>query len=148
MQLLFDGAKRGRGPGIGLVAGQVRRLRTRIVPQMGWNDVEARRDDPLFEGLGIGAEILGQEFTGLTAYYANSFICEPEDPEVVIARSTYEEETFAAAVRRGRTWGVQFHPEKSSAGGLRLLRNFLDAGGLVSAGSRAAGASPPFPPWT
>jgi imidazole glycerol-phosphate synthase subunit HisH len=120
MQLLFDGSEEGTGTGIGLVAGQVRRLRTRIVPQMGWNDVEAG-DDPLFAG--IGAEILGQEFT---AYYANSFICEPEDPEVVIARSRYEGETFAAGVRRGRTWGVQFHPEKSSAGGLRLLRNFLD----------------------
>jgi imidazole glycerol-phosphate synthase subunit HisH len=112
----------------------VRRLRARIVPQMGWNDVETT-PDPLFEGLHPDRRAGGGDaaadaprhdaHTGLTAYYANSFICEAEDPGAVIARSTCEEETFAAAVRRGRTWGVQFHPEKSSAPGLRLLRNFL-----------------------
>jgi imidazole glycerol-phosphate synthase subunit HisH len=47
------------------------------------------------------------------------------NPDDIIARSRYEEETFAAAVRQGRTWAVQFHPEKSSTPGLHLLRNFL-----------------------
>ncbi len=122
MQLLLSGSEEGAGEGIGLVPGPVRRLRTAIVPQMGWNDVDAA-DDPLFDGL---------HDPGLTAYYANSFVCEPEDPGVIIGRSTYGEETYAAAVRKGRTWGVQFHPEKSSTQGLRLLRNFLDevAGGV------------------
>lgn len=114
MQLLFSRSEEGAGRGIGLVPGEVRKLRARMVPQMGWNDVEGAEGDPLFREMGPFA-----------AYYANSFVCDPEDADTVIARSTYEEETFAAAVRRGRTWGVQFHPEKSSFPGLHLLRNFL-----------------------
>jgi imidazole glycerol-phosphate synthase subunit HisH len=120
MQLFFRESEEGSGRGIGLIPGRVRRLRARIIPQMGWNDVEAEGDpapggpDPLLQGIGP-----------FTAYYANSYVCDPDGQEAVIARSVYEEERFAAAVRRGRSWGVQFHPEKSSAPGLRLLRNFL-----------------------
>jgi imidazole glycerol-phosphate synthase subunit HisH len=113
MQLLFEASDEGAGQGIGLLPGRVRRLGARVVPQMGWNDVSTT-PDPLFQGI-----------ASLTAYYANSFICEPADTDTVIGTSTYDDETFAAAVRRGATWGVQFHPEKSSSQGLRLLRNFL-----------------------
>jgi imidazole glycerol-phosphate synthase subunit HisH len=117
MQLFFPDSEEGEGSGIGLIPGRVRRLRAATVPQMGWNDVEPTGDtpDPLLAGT-----------PGLTAYYANSFICEPDDPATVIAVSDYESERYAAAVRRGRSWGVQFHPEKSSAPGLALLRAFLD----------------------
>jgi glutamine amidotransferase len=114
MQLLFDASDEGEGRGIGLVPGRVRRLRTRVVPQMGWNDVEPIGHDPLFAGI-----------DPLVAYYANSFVCEPADAADTIARTTHESVTFSAAVRRGRTWGVQFHPEKSSAAGRRLIANFL-----------------------
>lgn len=124
MQLLFPDSEEGEGSGIGLIPGRVRRLQARTVPQMGWNDVEA-------VGVGAGgtdeggADPLFQNLTGLTTYYANSFVCESDDPGAVIAYSEYEGERFAAAVRRGRSWGVQFHPEKSSGPGLALLRNFL-----------------------
>jgi imidazole glycerol-phosphate synthase subunit HisH len=129
MQLLFEGSEEGAGQGIGLLPGQVRRIRARVVPQMGWNDVDTT-PDPIFEGLHAGADVSAETSTEdastrMTAYYANSFICEATDPGSVIAWSDYGEERFAAAVRRGRSWGVQFHPEKSSAAGLRLLRNFL-----------------------
>ncbi len=113
MQLLFESSEEGEGEGIGLISGSVRRLRSRIVPQMGWNDVKLT-SDPVFSGL-----------EGLVAYYANSFVCEPQDPGQVIATTKYEAESFAAGVRKRRTWGVQFHPEKSSAPGLRLIKNFL-----------------------
>jgi glutamine amidotransferase len=113
MQLLFDGSEEAAGSGLGVIPGRVRRLTAPVVPQMGWNDVEAG-PDPLFEGT-----------TPLVAYYANSFVCEPDDGADAIAWSNYAGERFAAGVRRGRTWGVQFHPEKSSTAGLRLLRNFL-----------------------
>ena len=118
MQLFFAESEEGEGAGIGLVPGRVRKLRGRRIPQMGWNDVTPE-DDPVFEGT--------EGPDGLVAYYAHSYVCDAaQAPESVIAWSTYEEERFAAGVRRGRTVGVQFHPEKSSASGLRLLENFLD----------------------
>ncbi|HSG50354.1 MAG TPA: imidazole glycerol phosphate synthase subunit HisH, partial [Longimicrobiales bacterium] len=119
MQLLFDASEEGAGEGIGIIPGVVRRLRAQIIPQMGWNVVETA-DDPLFEGVGrAGDDAL------LTAYYANSFVCEPADPAHAIAWSTHDGDRFAAAVRRGSTWGAQFHPEKSSVQGRRIIRNFL-----------------------
>jgi imidazole glycerol-phosphate synthase subunit HisH len=115
MQLLFPASEEGAGRGIGLIPGHVRRLGSRIVPQMGWNDVEVG-PDPLFRALETPV-----------AYYANSFVCDVENAEQVIAWSEYEGERFAAAVRSGATRGVQFHPEKSSASGLCMIRNFLDS---------------------
>lgn len=116
MQLLFPQSEEAEGAGIGLIDGRVRRLRTRIVPQMGWNDVSVG-GDAIFDGLG-----------GLPAYFANSYICEVapgEAEDVTIATAEYDSEGFAAGVRKARTWGLQFHPEKSSAPGLRILRNFI-----------------------
>ncbi|TVR65563.1 MAG: imidazole glycerol phosphate synthase subunit HisH [Gemmatimonadales bacterium] len=124
MQLLFDSSEESDGAGIGLIPGRVRRIRARTVPQMGWNDVEPA---PATESQAQGSgEPLFRELDGMTAYYANSYVCEPVDEADTIAWSTYGHDRFAAAVRRGRCWGVQFHPEKSSAPGLRLLENFLD----------------------
>ena len=115
MQLFFDGSDVGEGEGIGLIPGSVRRLDTPVVPHMGWNDVGAAAD-PLFAGLD----------EGLPAYYAHSYRCDPEDEGAVIGWTDYSGERIAAAVRMGRTWGVQFHPEKSSRPGLRLIANFLE----------------------
>jgi glutamine amidotransferase len=115
MQLFFDGSDEGEGEGIGFIPGRVRRLDAPVVPHMGWNDVQDA-GDPLFAGLG----------GGLPAYYAHSYRCDPQDEGVVVGWTEYGGERIAAAVRRERTWGVQFHPEKSSRPGLRLLANFLE----------------------
>jgi len=115
MQLLFDASEESEGDGIGLIAGRVRLLDTPIVPQMGWNDVETL-DDPVFTGV-----------RSLVAYYANSYVCVPDDPASVIAWSEYDGVRFAAGVRRGATWGLQFHPEKSSGPGRRIVENFVAA---------------------
>ncbi len=114
MQLLFDDSDEGSGAGLGIVPGRVTRLRTQRVPQIGWNAVEAIVGDALF-----GAAPLP------IAYYANSFVCRPDDPETVIAWSTHEADRFPAAVRAGAAVGVQFHPEKSSAAGVGFLHAFL-----------------------
>ena len=117
MQLLFEESEESAGDGIGLVPGRVRRLEAAVVPQMGWNDVEAC-DDPIFDGA-----------RPLVAYYANSYVCEPADAADAIAWSEVEGRRFAAAVRRGRTWGVQFHPEKSSDRGRRVIANWVALAG-------------------
>ena len=114
MQLLFDASEEGAGVGLGAMPGYVRRLRAKRVPHMGWNLVEPAGADPLFNDLGP-----------LAAYYANSYVAEPAQPEDVIAWTEYEGERFPAAIRRDNTWGVQFHPEKSGAAGLRVIHNFL-----------------------
>ena len=114
MQLLFDASDEGEGAGLGVIPGRVSRLRAERVPQIGWNTVDDARD-PLFEAAPLPI-----------AYYANSFVCRPEEPSSVIAWSEHESDRFPAAVRAGTAVGVQFHPEKSSTGGVRLLHAFLD----------------------
>ncbi len=115
MQLFFDGSDEGEGVGIGLIPGRVRKLDAPVVPHMGWNDVHGAAD-PLFAGLG----------GGLAGYYAHSYNCDPDDKSVVIGWTEYAGARIAAAVRYRRSWGVQFHPEKSSRAGLRLVANFLE----------------------
>ena len=117
MQLFYETSEEGGGQGNGLFQGSVRKLKTRVVPQMGWNDVSVT-EDPLFQGV-----------TGLIAYYANSYVCQEPKPEEIIATTEYQGDVFPAGIRKGRTWGVQFHPEKSSAPGLRIIENFLKEAG-------------------
>jgi glutamine amidotransferase len=113
MQLLFATSEEATGDGIGLIDGTVRRIEAPIVPQMGWNDVELT-DDPVFEGL-----------DGLVAYYANSYVRVPRIGDDAIAWSEYGGRRHAAAVRAGNSWGVQFHPEKSSHAGRRIIANWV-----------------------
>jgi glutamine amidotransferase len=114
MQLLFDGSEEGAGAGLGVIAGRVSRLAAERVPQIGWNVLESA-DDPLFDAAPLSI-----------AYYANSFVCRPTDSSGVIAWSEHESDRYPAAVRAGTAVGVQFHPEKSSAAGVRWLHAFLD----------------------
>ena len=114
MQLLFEESDEGEGKGIGFFAGRVRRLRAQRIPQIGWNDLEEVRGD-LF-----GASSLE------TAYFANSFVCEPRYGDVVRAWSTHESDRFVASVVSENVVGVQFHPEKSSERGIAFIEAFLN----------------------
>ena len=114
MQLLFDASDEGTGAGLGVIPGRVRRLVAERVPQIGWNDLDL-----------IASESLFAEAPLPIAYYANSFVCRPNDERTVIAWSSHENDRFPAAVRAGRAIGVQFHPEKSSMAGVRFLHAFL-----------------------
>jgi glutamine amidotransferase len=113
MQLLFDASQEGAGAGLGVIPGTVERLEGGRVPQIGWNAIEDGCD-PLLEAAPIA-----------TAYYANSYVCRPGDERCVGAWSTHGTARFPALVRAGRTVGVQFHPEKSSAAGIALVHAFL-----------------------
>jgi glutamine amidotransferase len=114
MQLLFDASDEGGGAGLGVIPGRVTRLDAQRVPQIGWNEVVPAGEDALFATAPLPI-----------AYYANSFVCRPDDESSVIAWTTHESDRFPAAVRAGRTVGVQFHPEKSSSDGVRFLHAFL-----------------------
>jgi glutamine amidotransferase len=116
MQLMFDSSEEGEGAGLSVFHGRIRKLRARRIPHMGWNDVQITSDDPVLDKL---SPMLG--------YYANSFAADVSEESNVLAWTQYDEDRFPAVVRRDRTWGVQFHPEKSGAQGLQLIRNFLQA---------------------
>jgi imidazole glycerol-phosphate synthase subunit HisH len=120
MQLLFEGsAELGGAEGIGLLAGTVEPLDARglKVPQIGWNEVAFRPEKQLGRGLGQKAAM----------YHVHSFAPKPADPDVIAGTATYGGE-FVTAVERDNLFGVQFHPEKSSRDGLRLLKNFVAVG--------------------
>ena len=112
-QLLFDVShEMGTTPGLGLVRGEVRRFEGPLtVPQIGWNRVSVLRSS-LFEGISDATPF----------YFVNSYAAFDAPSE--IARADYGG-AFTAAVQSGKIFGVQFHPEKSSAAGLQLLRNFV-----------------------
>ncbi len=112
MQILFERSEEGQTAGLGLLPGTVRRLRHPKLPHMGWNTV-AHDDDPLFAGVPAGSHF----------YFVHSFA--PEPGAGTIARTDYGG-AWASAVRAGGTVGVQFHPEKSSVVGARVMRNFMD----------------------
>jgi len=117
MQLLFDYSEElGETDGLGLIPGTVSALRTRgrRLPHIGWSEVSFERSSRLITGL---------PEHGAPFYHVHSFAPRATDPEVVVATAEYGER-FATIVARGNAFGVQFHPEKSSAHGLQMLANF------------------------
>jgi len=115
MQLLFDRSDEGAGEGLGIIPGRVRRLNAVRVPQIGWNTVAPLAAESLFAAAPLPI-----------AYFANSFVCRPDDERSVVAWSEHEGDRYPSAVRTGYVIGVQFHPEKSSSDGVRFLHAFLD----------------------
>jgi glutamine amidotransferase len=118
MQLLFErSSELGGDEGLGLLEGEVVPLApdppSLKVPHIGWNVVRFTRADPLLEGLGSSAAF----------YHVHSYVARPADASDVLGRGDYGG-PFASVVGRGSVFGAQFHPEKSSAAGIRLLGNF------------------------
>jgi glutamine amidotransferase len=118
MQLLFDrSTELGGAEGLGLLPGTVEALAPHDpglkVPHIGWNAVRFERPSPLVEGLGDEAAF----------YHVHSFAPRPADADDVLGRGDYGG-PFVSIVARDTLYGCQFHPEKSSADGLRLLANF------------------------
>ncbi len=118
LQLLFErSTELGGDEGVGVLRGEVTGLdATELkVPHIGWEPVRWERDSDLVAGLESGTPF----------YFVHSFAVRPLEPEDVLGTAEWGER-FACAVARPPLYGVQFHPEKSSAAGLRVLANFAE----------------------
>ncbi|MCU0503702.1 MAG: imidazole glycerol phosphate synthase subunit HisH [Anaerolineae bacterium] len=124
MQMLFDESEEmGRHAGLGIIPGRVVRFAGNLhgpdgrllkVPQIGWNQLCHAQTDPLLAGVPDGAY----------AYFVHSYYCAPADPIYAVATTEFGG-PYASIVRHDNVWGIQCHPEKSQAVGLRILRNFV-----------------------
>jgi glutamine amidotransferase len=114
MQLLFESTTEHEGAeGLAILPGAVTALRAPRVPHIGWNLVEFERESALTDGFDDAAAF----------YHVHSYACRPADEGDVVGWSEYGER-FASVVQRDNVMGAQFHPEKSSRDGLKLLANF------------------------
>jgi glutamine amidotransferase len=119
LQILFDGSEEGSEPGLGIIPGMVRRFRSEpnlTIPHMGWNQLQfTQPDNPLWQGLSPDPYV----------YFVHSYYVAPLDPHVLAAQVTHGSQTVTAAIAHKNIMAVQFHPEKSSDNGLKILSNFV-----------------------
>ena len=143
MQLMFDESNEmGIHQGLGLMAGKVKRFPKKLsmvngqlsivngsdpidnpqskiinlkIPHMGWNQLEPAWESPLLAGVETG------DYT----YFVHSYYCDPADATAVLAWTDYGF-PFASVVQKDNVYGLQFHPEKSQAVGLQILKNYLE----------------------
>jgi glutamine amidotransferase len=120
LQILFDGSEEGVEPGLGVVPGMVRRFHHEpgiTIPHMGWNQLDLTQPAlPLWQNLPDHAWM----------YFVHSYYVDPIDPAIRAATITHGSQTVTAAIARDNLMAVQFHPEKSSDAGLKLLSNFVE----------------------
>jgi glutamine amidotransferase len=119
LQLLFDVSyENGRHEGLGIFPGEVVRFdlpREYAVPHMGWNQLSIRRPAPILDGVAAGTYV----------YFVHSYYVVPNDAEVIATETDYGK-PFCSMVWRDNVFATQFHPEKSQAEGLRILKNFAE----------------------
>ena len=119
MQALFEvGEEMGDHEGLGLLRGSVVRFDDSLsvkIPHTGWNQLRVKKEAQLFHQVNDGAYV----------YFNHSYYCQAETSSDVIAETDYGIR-YACSVRSQNVFGVQFHPEKSQAVGLQVLKNFLE----------------------
>lgn len=120
MQLLFPRSSEDKGRGLGVVPGEVTNLPKEVAPHIGWNQVFPVDDSPLLKGIKSGSYF----------YFVHSYRVLPDSAEVVTGTTEYRVENeireFPSSIRDKNVYGVQFHPEKSSDNGLRIMQNFKE----------------------
>ena len=118
LQLLFEKSEEDpEAEGLSLLKGKIRRIPSeggRKVPQIGWNSLSFPKESRLFQGIPEGSYV----------YFVHSYYLDAGDRDVVAAETEYGV-TIHAAVENGNLFACQFHPEKSGAVGLQILRNFI-----------------------
>ncbi|WLT39032.1 imidazole glycerol phosphate synthase subunit HisH [Synechocystis sp. B12] len=119
-QLLFDSSEEGQETGLGIIPGQVKHFFSEpglTIPHMGWNELQFNQPDLcLWQNLPPEPQV----------YFVHSYYMAPLDPQVVAASTTHGSQTIAAAIAKDNVMAVQFHPEKSSNLGLKILANFVE----------------------
>ncbi|MEG4857174.1 imidazole glycerol phosphate synthase subunit HisH [Microcoleus sp. K1-B6] len=119
LQILFESSEEGVEPGLGVIAGKVRRFRSEpglTIPHMGWNQLQFTQPDlPLWQNLPSDPWV----------YFVHSYYVDPVELEVRSAIVTHGSQNVTAAIAKDNLMAVQFHPEKSSSTGLQMLSNFV-----------------------
>ena len=124
LQLLFDGSDEDGAETLGVLAGRTVGLTDApTLPHIGWNQAERRRPHPLLDGIPDCADF----------YFVHSYVGAPDDTATIVAETTHGSR-FPSVIARDRLYGVQFHPERSGADGLRLIANVVG----LAARARAA----------
>ncbi len=114
MQLFFEKSEEGEGKGLGFIKGKVVRFKKTKSPHIGWNRISIKQQIKLLEGIKSGSFF----------YFVHSYYVKPDDPTVTKAFTEFGGVEFPSVVVKNNIFGVQFHPEKSSDNGLKLLENF------------------------
>ncbi|MEM9215104.1 MAG: imidazole glycerol phosphate synthase subunit HisH [Cyanobacteria bacterium P01_F01_bin.150] len=119
LQILLEGSEEGEEPGLGIVPGRVRRFQPEsgiTIPQMGWNQLQFAQTE-----LAIWADLPLNPWL----YFVHSFYADPANASDIAATVSHGSQTVTAAIARNNLVAAQFHPEKSSATGLKILSNFV-----------------------
>lgn len=119
LQVLFESSEEGTEPGLGIIAGQVKRFHSEpglTIPHMGWNHLALTQPHHfLWQSLSANPYV----------YFVHSYFVEPTDPTIRAATVTHGQQTVTAAIAQDNLMAVQFHPEKSASKGLQILANFV-----------------------
>jgi len=129
LQLLFEGSDEDGAETLAVLPGRTVRLAAApTLPHIGWNQVERRAEHGAFTGIAADADF----------YFVHSYVGEPGPAAAdAILAETEHGTRFTSAVARGNLLGVQFHPERSGADGLRLVANVVALAARTATGSAA-----------
>ena len=115
MQVLAEkGLEFGEHDGLGWIEGVVEKLSAKVLPHVGWNNIEIKKNSSIFKNIKNASDF----------YFVNSYALKVKDSNFIIAETTYENK-FCSAVQKENIFGVQFHPEKSQKMGQLIIDNFL-----------------------
>lgn len=120
LQILFDASEEGQEPGLGIIAGKVRRFYKEeniTIPHMGWNNLQFTQNK-----LSLWENLPDNPFV----YFVHSYYVDPVDTTVRAATVTHGSQQVTAAIAQNNLMAVQFHPEKSADNGLQILSNFVN----------------------
>jgi len=128
LQLLFTmSEEHGRHKGLNLIPGEVVRFKSNLkIPHMGWNTItKVPSSKPQ-----VTSGLLNNIPDGSYFYFVHSYYVKPKNKDVILAASDYGRK-FTAVIGKGNIYGIQFHPEKSSDLGLKILNNFCEIAGEI-----------------